>query len=81
MEENKNITIMAEQQNNVLFKDACLIIDQAQSYAYRFLKGNGETANVQTILYAVRSKSENIFPLGRISKSDRTDISIYNALK
>ena len=47
---------MAEQQNNVLFLDACLIIDQAQAYAYRFLKGNGETANVQTILYAVRSK-------------------------
>lgn len=29
---------------------------EAQGYAYRFLKGNGETANVQTILYAVRSK-------------------------
>ena len=37
MEENKNITIMAEQQNNVLFKDACLIIDQAQAYAYRLV--------------------------------------------
>lgn len=37
MEENKNITIMAEQQNNVLFQDACLIIDQAQAYAYRLV--------------------------------------------
>lgn len=127
MEENKNITKMAEQQNNVLFQDACLIIDQAQAYAYRlvnetlikrnwllgmriqhevlkgqraeygeqvvkalakeltakygegftwrnlynyidfystysgfFMKENGETANVQTILHAVRTKSENI---------------------
>jgi len=56
MEENKNTTILAEQQNNVLFQDVCLIFDQAQAYAYRFLKRNGETANVQTILYAVRSK-------------------------
>ena len=48
-------------------QDPELSIDQAQAYAYRFLKGNGETANVQTILHAVRSKSENIFPLGRIS--------------
>lgn len=35
MEENKNITTMAEQQNNVLFQDACIIIDQAQATAYR----------------------------------------------
>ena len=28
---------MAEQQNNVLFQDACLIIDQAQAYAYRLV--------------------------------------------
>ena len=35
MEENKNTTILAEQQNNVLFQDACAIIDQAQATAYR----------------------------------------------
>lgn len=39
MEENKNKAIKAEQQNDVLFHDACLIIDQAQAYAYRFLEG------------------------------------------
>ena len=37
MEENKNMTIMAEQQNKVLFQDVCLIIDQAQAYAYRLV--------------------------------------------
>ena len=37
MEENKNMTIMAEQQEKVLFKDVCLIIDQAQAYAYRLV--------------------------------------------
>ena len=37
MEENKDITIKAEQQNNVLFQDVCLIIDQAQAYAYRLV--------------------------------------------
>ena len=35
MEENKNTTILAEQQNNVLFQDACQIIEQAQESAYR----------------------------------------------
>lgn len=35
MEENKNTTIKAEQQNNVLFQDACQIIEQAQESAYR----------------------------------------------
>ena len=35
MEENKNTTILAERQNNVLFQDACIIIDQAQATAYR----------------------------------------------
>ena len=35
MEENKNKTILAEQQNNVLFQDACQIIEQAQESAYR----------------------------------------------
>ena len=35
MEENKNTTILAEQQNNVLFQDACQIIGQAQESAYR----------------------------------------------
>ena len=35
MEENKNTKIMSEQQNNVLFQDACIIIDQAQATAYR----------------------------------------------
>ena len=37
MEENKNMTIMAEQQEKVLFQDVCLIIDQAQAYAYRLV--------------------------------------------
>ena len=37
MEENKNTTILAEQQNKVLFQDVCLIIDQAQAYAYRLV--------------------------------------------
>ena len=37
MEENKNIRIKTEQQNNELFKDACLIIDQAQAYAYHLV--------------------------------------------
>lgn len=37
MEENKNMTIMAEQQNKVLFQDVCMIIDQAQAYAYRLV--------------------------------------------
>ena len=35
MEENKNITISSEQQDNVLFQDACVIIDYAQTEAYR----------------------------------------------
>jgi len=35
MEENKNIAIKVEQQNNVLFQDACQIIEQAQESAYR----------------------------------------------
>ena len=35
MEENKHITIMTEQQDNALFQDACIIIDQAQKAAYR----------------------------------------------
>lgn len=35
MEENKNITTLDEQQNKVLFQDACIIIDQAQATAYR----------------------------------------------
>ena len=34
MEENKNITIMAEQQNNVLFQDVCSIIEQGRQQAY-----------------------------------------------
>jgi len=147
MEENKNITIMAEQQNNVLFKDACLIIDQAQAYAYRlvnetlikrnwllglriqhevlqgqraeygeqvvkvlakeltakygegftwrnlynyidfystysgfFLKENGETANVQTILHAVRSKSENIFHALRAKSPIRLSWTHYRII-
>ena len=37
MEENKDIEIKAEQQNKELFQDACLIIDQAQTYAYRLV--------------------------------------------
>lgn len=37
MEENKDIAIKAEQQNNVLFQDVCLIIDQAQAYAYHLV--------------------------------------------
>lgn len=37
MEENKNIAIRVEQQNDELFQDACLIIDQAQAYAYRLV--------------------------------------------
>lgn len=37
MEENKSTTMMAEQQNNELFQDACLIIDQAQAFAYRLV--------------------------------------------
>lgn len=147
MEENKNITIMAEQQNNVLFQDACLIIDQAQAYAYRlvnetlikrnwllglriqhevlqgqraeygeqvvkvlakeltakygegftwrnlynyidfystysgfFLKENGETANVQTILHAVRSKSENIFHALRAKSPIRLSWTHYRII-
>ena len=35
MEENNNITTMAELQNKELFQDACIIIDQAQNVAYR----------------------------------------------
>ena len=147
MEENKNITIMAEQQNNVLFQDACLIIDQAQAYAYRlvnetlikrnwllglriqhevlqwqraeygeqvvkglakeltakygegftwrnlynyidfystysgfFLKENGENANVQTILHAVRSKSENIFHALRAKSPIRLSWTHYRII-
>ena len=147
MEENRNITIMAEQQNNVLFKDVCLIIDQAQAYAYRlvnetlikrnwllglriqyevlqgqraeygeqvvkvlakeltakygegftwrnlynyidfystysgfFLKENGETANVQTILHAVRSKSENIFHALRAKSPIRLSWTHYRII-
>ena len=147
MEENKNMTIMAEQQNNVLFQDACLIIDQAQAYAYRlvnetlikrnwllglriqhevlqgqraeygeqvvkvlakeltakygegftwrnlynyidfystysgfFLKENGETANVQTILHAVRSKSENIFHALRAKSPIRLSWTHYRII-
>ena len=37
MEENKNIAIKVEQQEKVLFQDVCLIIDQAQAYAYRLV--------------------------------------------
>ena len=37
MEENKDIAIKAEQQNNVLFQDVCLIIDQTQAYAYHLV--------------------------------------------
>lgn len=147
MEENKNMTIMAEQQNNVLFQDACLIIDQAQAYAYRlvnetlikrnwllglriqhevlqgqraeygeqvvkvlakeltakygegftwrnlynyidfystysgfFLKENGETANVQTILHAVRSKSETIFHALRAKSPIRLSWTHYRII-
>ena len=147
MEENKNITIMAEKQNNVLFQDACLIIDQAQAYAYRlvnetlikrnwllgmriqhevlkgqraeyggqvvkalakeltakygegftwrnlynyidfystysgfFLKENGETANVQTILHAVRSKSETIFHALRAKSPIRLSWTHYRII-
>lgn len=147
MEENKNITIMAEKQNNVLFQDACLIIDQAQAYAYRlvnetlikrnwllgmriqhevlkgqraeyggqvvkalakeltakygegftwrnlynyidfystysgfFMKENGETANVQTILHAVRTKSENIFHALRAKSTIRLSWTHYRII-
>jgi len=34
MEENKNITTMAEQQNDVLFQDVCTIIEQGRQQAY-----------------------------------------------
>lgn len=138
---------MAEQQNNVLFQDACLIIDQAQAYAYRlvnetlikrnwllglriqhevlqwqraeygeqvvkglakeltakygegftwrnlynyidfystysgfFLKENGENANVQTILHAVRSKSENIFHALRAKSPIRLSWTHYRII-
>ena len=138
---------MAEQQNNVLFQDACLIIDQAQAYAYRlvnetlikrnwllglriqhevlqgqraeygeqvvkvlakeltakygegftwrnlynyidfystysgfFLKENGETANVQTILHAVRSKSETIFHALRAKSPIRLSWTHYRII-
>jgi predicted nuclease of restriction endonuclease-like (RecB) superfamily len=57
MEENKNITIMAEQQNNVLFKDACLIIDQAQAYAYRLVN---ETLIKRNWLLGLRIQHEEL---------------------
>ena len=34
MEENKNITTLAEQQNDVLFQDVCTIIEQGRQQAY-----------------------------------------------
>ncbi len=37
MEENNIIAVKAEQQNNMLFKDACTIIEQAQAEAYRLV--------------------------------------------
>ena len=147
MEENKNMTIMAEQQEKVLFQDVCLIIDQAQAYAYRlvnetlikrnwllgmriqhevlqgqraeygeqvikvlakeltakygegftwrnlynyidfystyngfFLKENGESANVQTILHALSAKSENIFHALRAKSPIRLSWTHYRII-
>ena len=147
MEENKNTTIKAEQQNNVLFQDACQIIEQAQESAYRqvnetlikrnwllgmriqhdvlkdkraeygeqvvkvlakeltakygegftwrnlynyidfystyssfFLKENGESANVQTILHALSAKSENIFHALRAKSPIRLSWTHYRII-
>ena len=138
---------MVEQQKKELFHDACLIIDQAQAYAYRlvnetlikrnwllgmriqhevlkgqraeygeqvvkslakeltakygegftwrnlynyidfystysgfFMKENGETANVQTILHAVRTKSENIFHALRAKSTIRLSWTHYRII-
>ncbi len=147
MEENKNITLMAEHQNKELFQDVCLIIDHAQAYAYRlvnetlikrnwllgmriqhevlqgqraeygeqvvkalakeltakygegftwrnlynyidfystyssfFLKENGDSVNVQTILHALRAKSENIFHALRAKSPVRLSWTHYRII-
>ena len=55
MEENKIIAMKADQQNSMLFKDACTIIEQVQSEAYRLVN---ETLIKRNWLLGVRVHHE-----------------------
>ena len=55
-------------------------IDFYSTYSRFFLKGNGETANVQTILHAVRTKYENIFHALRAKSPIRLSWTHYRII-
>jgi len=55
-------------------------IDFYSTYSGFFLKENGETANVQTILHALRAKSENIFHALRAKSPIRLSWTHYRII-